>query len=92
METLSLNASLYRQFTTGYLKLSDILVTIRYFQNEPTRNKQIRGTTNKQANKQEATTTLKQAQKNIILLVSNLISMTKNRINYVALMVRFLPF
>jgi len=48
METLSLNASLYRQFTTGYLKLSDILVTIRYFQNEPTRNKQIKGTTSKQ--------------------------------------------
>ena len=58
METL--NASLYRQFTTGYLKLSDILVTIRYFQNKP-RNKQIKATTNKQ----EATTTLKQSPKKI---------------------------
>jgi len=73
METLSLNASLYRQFTTGYLKLSDILVTIRYFQNEPTRNKQIKGTTNKQANKQEATKTLKQSPKkyNFISLKSH---------------------
>lgn len=68
METLSLNASLYRQFTTGYLKLSDILVTIRYFQNKPTRNKQIKATTNKQ----EATTALKQSPKkyNFITLKS----------------------